>query len=181
MGMFSQMHQQRASNVIQRMLLGIKLLTLVLTVSPASTALSEQPEAVSAELFSFSVPLSQSGSGSMTVIADIGDVESEFLLDTGASMVTVSRELFEQVRDLAGTIKVRQVGARLASGKLQLMDVYEVQHFSLGDNCNLGPLEIAVLERGGRNLLGMNALQSAAPFAVFTYPPALAISNCQTH
>jgi predicted aspartyl protease len=181
MSMYSQTRQHRALNVRQLMLLGIKLLTFVLTVSPASIALAELPGTVSAELFSFSVPLSQSGSGSMTVIADIGDVESEFLLDTGASMVTVSRELFEQVRDQAGTIKVRQVGARLASGKLQLMDVYEVQHFSLGDNCDLGPLEIAVLERGGRNLLGMNALQSAAPFAVFTFPPALAISNCQTH
>ena len=157
---------------------GIKLLTLLLTALPVGITLAEQPAMLSSELFSFSVPLSQSGSGSMTVIADIGDVESEFLLDTGASMVTVSRELFEQVRDLEGAVKVRQVGARLASGKLQLMDVYEVRHFLLGDNCDLGPLEIGVLERGGRHLLGMNALQSAAPFAIFTTPPALAISSC---
>ena len=58
------------------MLFSIKLLSIVLTVSPASDASAEQPEAVCEALFSFSVPLSQSGSGAMTVIAGIGDVES---------------------------------------------------------------------------------------------------------
>jgi hypothetical protein len=58
------------------------------------------------------------------------------------------------------------------------MDIYEVRHFLLGDNCDLGPLEIAVMERGGRNLLGMNALQTAAPFAIYTTPPALTFSSC---
>jgi hypothetical protein len=131
-----------------------------------------------AALFPQSVPLNPSSSGSYTVMATVGGVGTEFLLDTGASMTTVSASLFNKIREHEEVIKVRRVGARLASGKVEVLDVYLVQHFSLGGGCELGPLEIAVLNKGGRNLLGMNVLQEAAPFAVSLTPPALGLSRC---
>lgn len=129
-------------------------------------------------LFQYGVPLDQSNSGSLTLSVSLGATEAEFLLDTGANLVTINSELFSELRKQGGVEKVRQVGARLASGKLQLMDVYLVESFKVGENCELGPVEVAVMDRGGRNLLGMNALQAAAPFAIFTTPPSLAISAC---
>lgn len=130
-------------------------------------------------LFAESVPLNDSGAGSFTVSGTLGGVEVEFLLDTGASMVTVSASLFKQIlRRSDAAVKVRRVGARLASGKVEVLDVYLVKNFSLGSKCDLGPVEVAVLKRGGRNLLGMNALQLAAPFVISTAPPSLGLSQC---
>ncbi len=142
--------------------------------------LAEQPGPAGAGLFSFAIHLDQSSSGSLTLSGKFGDVEEAFLLDTGANMITVNQELFRKLRKLDGTVKVRQVGARMANGKINLIDVYRVENFTLGSSCELGSVEVAVVGEGGRNLLGMNALVLAAPFAVFTSPPSLAVSNCSS-
>ncbi|MBT8145441.1 MAG: hypothetical protein KJN90_01230, partial [Gammaproteobacteria bacterium] len=42
--------------------------------------------------FSHSIPLQETSAGSFSVVATLGGVESEFLLDTGASLVTVNAE-----------------------------------------------------------------------------------------
>jgi clan AA aspartic protease (TIGR02281 family) len=126
--------------------------------------------------FPHQVGLSPTGSGSFTVTAALAGIEDEFLLDTGASMVTISRQLFDRL-DAGSTTRLHQVAARMASGKLQTLDVYRIKELTLG-NCTLGPVDVAVLKRGGRNLLGMSALSMAAPFAVYTSPPALGLSNC---
>ena len=129
--------------------------------------------------FSHSIPLHKTSAGSFSLAVTLGGVESEFLLDTGASLVTVNADVFKQIRrNNDNVVKVRQVGARLASGKVQVMDIYRVESLSLGYGCDLGPIEIAVSDRGGRNLLGMNALNQVSIFAVTAAPPSLALSNC---
>ena len=134
-------------------------------------------ESAFAGLFQRTVPLQPSGSGSFTVTATLAGVEADFLLDTGASMVTLTRDVFEQVRARGGVSEAGQVAARTASGRLETLYTYRVEKFTLGE-CQLGPLEVAVLKRGGRNLLGMSALSRSAPFAVSTTPPALGLSHC---
>ncbi|MBT8146811.1 MAG: retroviral-like aspartic protease family protein, partial [Gammaproteobacteria bacterium] len=129
--------------------------------------------------FSHSIPLHETSAGSFSVVATLGGVEGEFLLDTGASLVTVNAEVFKQIRrNNDKVVKVRQVGARLASGKVQIMDIYQVESLDLGYGCDLGPVEVAVSNRGGRNLLGMSALNRVSTFAVTATPPSLALSNC---
>ena len=130
-----------------------------------------------ADLFERTVPMKPSGSGSFVVTASMAGVEANFLLDTGASMVTLNREVFEQVKAQGGVLPAGQVAARTASGRLEMLQLYRIEEFSLG-GCELGPLEVAVLKRGGRNLLGMSALTRSAPFAVSTTPPALGLSRC---
>ncbi|MEQ8632164.1 MAG: retropepsin-like aspartic protease [Gammaproteobacteria bacterium] len=124
------------------------------------------------------VPLDHSGTGSFVLQGEMGGVKGEFLLDTGASMVTINQELFREIRKLNDIEKVRTVGARLASGKIELMDVYRSENFIIGSGCDLGAVEFAVGKRGGRNLLGMNALQQAAPFTISMTPPQLSLSHC---
>jgi len=153
------------------------ILILIATLGGASN-LRANPEVEFAALFSHSVPLSHTGAGSYTVTATVGGIETEFLLDTGASMVTVSLSLFKQIREQGMIEKVRRVGARLASGKIEVLDVYLVERFSLGNGCELGSVEVAVLKSNGRNLLGMNVLQQAAPFAISVSPPTLGLSHC---
>lgn len=129
-------------------------------------------------IFSLSVPLGRTGTGSFTVSVEIGGETGEFLLDTGASMVTINRELFDSLRASTVTLPAGKVAARLASGELELLETYDIQSFRIGESCELGPLRVAVMPRGGRNLLGMSALSRAAPFTVYTSPPALGLSGC---
>ena len=130
--------------------------------------------------FEYEVPLKGTGAGSLSVTAQIGSVTGDFLVDTGASMVTIEKDLFDELRRMGSLLKVRSVAARLANGRVQALDVYMVEHFFLGSDCDLGPIEVAVVPRGGRNLLGMNALNQAAPFGFSIEPPALGLSRCSS-
>ncbi len=133
--------------------------------------------AQSFQAFSYQVPLLANAAGSFSVTGTLGGVEGEFLLDTGASMITVSRDFLESMTD-AKRAPARRVAARLASGRVEAVEVYRFDTLQLGDSCLLGPVEVAVMPSGGRNLLGMNALMNAAPFAVSVSPPSLALSRC---
>lgn len=129
-------------------------------------------------LFPHSFPLLQTGSGSLTIAAKLGGVSGEFLLDTGASMITVSQNMFAELEKLGSAVRVRKVAARTASGRLRTLDVYRVEKFVLGEACELGPVEVAVMRGGERNLLGMAALEQSAPFAISTTPPSLGLASC---
>ncbi len=149
-------------------------LLLVFCASPLRAETVFEAETI----IDLSVPLTQTGAGGFELHGEVGGVGGEFLLDTGASMVTVNRGLFREIQKLNKLEKVRSVGARLASGKVQLLDVYRAEHFIIGAGCDLGPVEFAVVDRGGRNLLGMNALSQAAPFTISMSPPQLDLAHC---
>ena len=166
-------HRQNKKYVSR--LLAFAMALFVLNHASAQTA--AQPDI--AMSFSHSIPLHATGSGSFSVTGTLAGIESEFLVDTGASMVTVSRDLFDKIHK-ANATKVKTVAARLASGKLQTMDVYLVENFVLGDACDLGAIEVAVLKNGGRNLLGMSVLSQAAPLSITISPPALGLSQCDS-
>jgi hypothetical protein len=134
---------------------------------------------VLADDFGYRVPLAQQPSGSLYVHGQINTtVTAEFLLDTGSGLVTVGRKLFAKIRRAGAVEKTGRVAARLANGRIQAVDLYLVQRFRLGESCELGPVEIAVMPGDGPNILGMSALARAAPFAVHLVPPALALSTC---
>ena len=140
---------------------------------------AEMPQpALTAAQHNSRIALTQTGAGSFNVNVMINGMAADFLLDTGASMVTVSSALFEQLQERTEMTRVSRIGARLASGKVEVLDVYRVSSFSLGSDCELGPLEIAVLKHGGRNLLGMNALQQAASISLSFTPPTLSLAGC---
>lgn len=139
---------------------------------------SALPAAAVALDFDHQVPLATSPGGSFYVTSSVAGIEAEFLVDTGAGYVTVDGTLFRALRAAGAVREVRRVAARLANGTLKPVTVYEVEHFVIGDGCDVGPVEVAVLDGAGRNLLGLSALTRAAPFAIHTAPPALALTGC---
>ncbi|GAB3274177.1 retropepsin-like aspartic protease family protein [Parahaliea aestuarii] len=147
---------------------GAGLLALCLGVSLPARALD----------FPVELPLARSGAGTLTISAEVGGQHAEFLVDTGAGMVTISRELFEALEDTGELREVRRVALRLANNRVRPVPVYAVEHFRLGQHCDLGPVEVAVLGKGSRNLLGLSALTRAAPFALDTRNPTLFLSQC---
>lgn len=127
--------------------------------------------------FEAELDLEQRGSGGLYLTAEVArGVDANFLLDTGASMVTVTRELISQARATGNAHRAGAIAARLANGKLQKMEVWELDHLWVG-GCDVGPLEVAVVPKG-RNILGLNALSRMAPFAIHLSPLKLAVSGC---
>lgn len=126
------------------------------------------------------VPMERAPSGNYYVhgVVEAG-VEADFLVDTGSGLVTFSRSLFRSVPGSRDLRSVRRVAARLADGRTHVVDVYELPHLRLGDGCDLGPVEVAVLAGEGANILGMSALGHAAPFSFHTEPPALVLGHCR--
>lgn len=123
------------------------------------------------------VPMTQSAGGTLYLKASATGIEDDFLLDTGAGMVTLSETLLARLQKVQRVEHVRQMAARLANNRLKRIDVYRINDFRVGD-CYLGSVEVAVMEGGSRNLLGLSVLRLAAPFAIQLSPPALSLSNC---
>ena len=133
----------------------------------------------SAQATDVNVPIDKSQSGSLYVEAVINsDIRSQFIIDTGAGMIVLNRELFEQITASGKVEKTGEIAARLANGKYETMNLYKLESFSIGENCNLGEMEVAVMEHAGRNILGLSALSLAAPFAVHIKPLELVLSGC---
>lgn len=129
-----------------------------------------------------SVPIDKSGTGNLYVDAVINsNVRSQFMVDTGAGMITLNRELFKEISRRGSVKKVGKIAARLANGKYQTMSLYKVESFSIGENCDLGEMEVAVMKNSGRNILGLSALIKAAPFSIYTDPMELILSGCPTN
>jgi len=140
---------------------------------------------VSAGEFEHKIPLDRQKSGNYYITGTItdtlgGKTEVQFMVDTGAGMVTLAERTFELLsRDLR-VKPSRRVAARMADGRTRSINVYEIARFSLGEDCEIGPTEVAVIPGAANNILGLNVLNRAAPFAIYASPPSLALSVCSS-
>ena len=133
-----------------------------------------------AEQFTYPVTMKASNSGTGYVEATLADaVTANFLVDTGSGMLVVNKKTFKALKHHRAIQFSHEAAARLANGKLHRVDVYTVHQFRIGDHCEIGHVDVAVIEKGN-NILGMNALKKAAPFAMSINPPQLMLSDC-TH
>jgi predicted aspartyl protease len=143
----------------------------------AGTALGADPDA-SALVGSVLLPLTATGAGSLSVNIRLGAHDTEFLVDTGASMVTLSRSVYRRLERAKLVRGERQVAGRLADGRMQLMSVYRLEALTLSPECQLRDVEVLVLPGEGRNLLGLNVLTRFAPLTLHTQPLGLELSHC---
>ena len=126
------------------------------------------------------VPMKVTGGGNYLVSASFGGTEdSTFLIDTGASLSTISRTLLRKIEAEQEVTHVRRIAARLANGKFQTADVYRISNFVIGSLCEIDSVEVAVMPHKGRNILGMNVLAMTAPFGLNLDKNSLAVSQCQ--
>ncbi len=134
---------------------------------------------IAGEVGEVNVPIDKSQTGNLYVNAVINSqVRSQFMVDTGAGMITLNRALFKQISREGSVEKIGKIAARLANGKYQTMALYKVESFSIGENCDLGEMEVAVMNNSGRNILGLSALIKVAPFSIHTNPMELILSGC---
>jgi predicted aspartyl protease len=148
---------------------------LLLAVVPAYHAplVSAEPDGGATQ-----IPLRASGAGSLVVGVDIAGEPADFVLDTGAAMVSITRALYKRLHRAGSVVDAREVAVRMADGRLRLVPVKRVSQFTVGADCELTDIEVLVLPGEGRNLLGLNALSRFAPLTLDLSASSLGLSGC---
>jgi hypothetical protein len=73
---------------------------------------------------------------------------------------------------------LRELTGILANGTEMQVPVYRLSAVRIGEKCLLQDVEAAVFPGDTRQILGLSALQKAAPFIFSTQPPKLQLSHC---
>lgn len=123
------------------------------------------------------VPLDQSAGGTLYLEATLESaVTASFLLDTGSGLLTLNKATFEALTKGRKLEQTRKSAARLANGKILTVSQYQLSSIRIGQACELGPVEVAVMP-GGNNILGINTLLKAAPMTITA--ESVTLSGCR--
>jgi hypothetical protein len=135
---------------------------------------------LSAEEFSFDVPMYLKGASTYYISGQIGDMApTDFMVDTGSSYMTINEETLAQLRASHEPRYLRELTGVLANGDEIRVPVYALTSVRIGGVCVLEDVEAAVFPGNTRQILGLSALLKAAPFIFSTNPPQLELSHCQ--
>ena len=126
------------------------------------------------------VPLASSGAGSFLVDVFVAGEATEFVLDTGAAMLTVNKAFYKTLKKQGLVEPAGEVAVRVADGRIKLVPVTRIERLDLGKGCEIRDVEAIVLSGKGRNLLGMNVLQRFSPLTLSMAPPSIQLSDCAT-
>jgi len=112
------------------------------------------------------IPLLQSKGGTLYLEATLeSSVKASFLLDTGSSLLTLNEATFKALTRNQKLAATRTSAARMANGKILKVSQYQLSSVRIGDSCEVGPVEVAVLPKGN-NILGINTLLRVAPMTI---------------
>ncbi|APE02742.1 hypothetical protein FJN13_13285 [Alteromonas mediterranea] len=112
------------------------------------------------------IPLSQSKGGTLYLEATLeSQVNASFLLDTGSSLLTLNQATFDALTRNHTLLATRTSAARMANGKILKVSQYQLNSVRIGNTCEVGPVEVAVLPKGN-NILGINTLLRVAPLTI---------------
>ncbi len=125
------------------------------------------------------IELHPSSSGTYTISGQMAPaVKSEFLLDTGATMVMISNKLFKEISKHQKTTSTGKVAASMANGKVKTIPTYSIPSLVLGNGCEVGPVEVAVVRGASRNLIGLNALSKLGAMTLDIQHATLSTTEC---
>lgn len=124
------------------------------------------------------VPMHDKGMATYYVHAQIADLGiSEFMVDTGSGYLTINEQTLNALQERKQAQYVKELRAILANGTELVIPVYVINQLRVGA-CTLRNVEAAVFPARTRQILGLSALNKAAPFTFSVDPPKLVLSNC---
>jgi predicted aspartyl protease len=124
------------------------------------------------------VPMHDKGLATYYVHAQVADLGmSEFMVDTGSGYLTINEQTLIALQERQQVQYVKQLRAVLANGAELIIPVYAINQLRIG-NCTIRNVEAAVFPARTRQILGLSALNKAAPFTFSVDPPELMLSNC---
>jgi len=136
------------------------------------------PFTTSADESDVTVPMYEKGMATYYVQAQITDLASgEFMVDTGSGYLTINEHTLDALKARKQVQYVKELRAVLANGAELIIPVYRINEFRIGA-CVIRDVDAAVFPARTRQILGLSALNKAAPFTFSVDPPELLLSNC---
>lgn len=134
--------------------------------------------AVMADVYT-NIPMNQKHLATYYVDANMeGSGDVEFMVDTGAGYTTINEHTLKDLKNTDNAEYVGELTGVMADGSQHQLPIYRIKRLVLGRDCVLDDVEAAVFPKNTRMLLGLTALEKAAPFVFSTDPPLLSLSNC---
>ena len=128
--------------------------------------------------FDVTVPMHDKGLTTWYVHAQVADLGmSEFMVDTGSGYLTINEQTLTALQERKQAQYVKELRAILANGAELIIPVYTINQLRIG-SCTIRNVEAAVFPARTRQILGLSALNKAAPFTFSVDPPELVLSNC---
>ena len=136
---------------------------------------------VTAEDFGTSIPMQEKGADTFYVQTEIEGLGTvDFMVDTGSGHATINEATLATLMQQQNASYVKNLEGILADGSRIVVPVYSIKQMSIGGQCDLKNIEVAVFPGKTRQILGLSALRQASPFIFSIDPPALKLSNCST-
>jgi predicted aspartyl protease len=125
------------------------------------------------------IPMNQKQLATYYIEANMhGSGAVEFMVDTGAGYTTINENTLALLKQAGNADYIGELTGVMADGSQHRLPVYRIRRLVLGKDCVLSDVEAAVFPQNTRMLLGLTALEKAAPFVFSTNPPRLSLSNC---
>ena len=125
------------------------------------------------------VAMKEKSAATFYVTTDIAGVgATEFLVDTGSGYATINEVTLKALKSAGNARFVRNLRGVMADGSKRQVPVYLISGLSIGSECWLPDIEVAVFPGKSRQILGLSALRKAAPFVFSVDPPELQLSQC---
>lgn len=132
-----------------------------------------------AEEFDHDVPMHRKHLATYYVQGEISGFGAvELMVDTGAGYMTINQQILSTLQASGQAEYVKDLTGVLADGSRIGISVYRIEEITVGEQCVLKNVEAALFPTQARMLLGLSALQKAAPFVFSTDPPRLLLSKC---
>ena len=125
------------------------------------------------------IPMMQKSSYTYYINAHVSGIGNmEFLVDTGSGYMTINEDMLKTLERDNEIKFLKNIQGSLADGSTIEVPVYRLASLNIGGNCVLRNIDVAVFPGDTPCILGLSALQKAAPFVFSTNPPTLQLSNC---
>lgn len=153
-----------------------KVVTSALCAAIVAGLVATQSDAAD---FTTTVPMKAKGAATFYVPGHIhGFGAVDLMVDTGSGYMTINEDALVELKRANHAQYIRELRGVLANGSELVVPVYRLTGVNVGGNCWLKDVEAAVFPGKTRFILGLSALQKAAPFIFSVEPASLVLSNC---
>ena len=134
---------------------------------------------VFADQATVAVPIHTKGASTFYIKGQLGNLASaDFMVDTGSGYLVINQQSLKQLKKQGQASYVKDIRGILANGNKFVVPVWRVSSFTIANQCVLHNVEAAVFPGKTRQILGLTALEKAAPFVFSFDPPEITLSHC---
>lgn len=127
----------------------------------------------------YDIPMETQGTRTFYVQSSMpGGSESKWLIDTGSGHSVINETTLASLKSSGNAVFVKHLRGIMADGSTRIVPLYQLSVITIGHACVIRDVEAVVMPGNARQILGISALQKAAPFGFSFSPPTLSLSNC---